>query len=121
VDKTGNLFFADFDNNRIRKVAKPSVLTKLTISAGGNANSSTVGLNETAQAGYATVAINSGAAPYGTAVFSFKQNGVTVTEAGVPASPPTTAARIFIDYRSSVDAIPARSSAGAIDINTGRA
>ena len=69
--------------------------------------------------GYAVLDVDSGAAPYGTAVFSFKQNGVTVSEAGVPASPPTTAARIFIDYRSSVAAIPGRISAGTIDINTG--
>jgi len=54
-----------------------------------------------------------------TAVFSFKQNGVTVSEAGVPASPPTTAARVSIDYRSSAAAIPARPEAGTIDLNTG--
>jgi hypothetical protein len=85
VDSTGNLFIADYENNRIRKVFKPSVSTNLNLRASGSAASSTVGLNGAAQAGYATVAINSGAAPYGTAVFSFKQNGVTVTEAGVPA------------------------------------
>ncbi len=56
---------------------------------------------------------------YGVAVFSFRQNGVTVSEAGVPASPPTTAARIFIDYRSAAAAIPGRISAGTINVNTG--
>jgi sugar lactone lactonase YvrE len=119
VDSAGNLFIADYYNNRIRKVVDSNISTNLTVSTGGSATASTPGLNEITQAGYATVTVNSGAAPYGTAVFSFKQNGVTVTEAGVPASPPTTSARIFIDYRSSVDAIPARSSAGTIDINTG--
>jgi hypothetical protein len=119
VDSAGNLFIADSANDRIRKVAGPSVSTNLTISAGGSVTAGTVGFSETTQAGYSTIAINSGPAPYGTAVFSFKQNGVTVTEAGVPASPPTTAARIFVDYRSSVAAIPARVSAGAVDVNTG--
>jgi sugar lactone lactonase YvrE len=119
VNSAGVLFIADYYNNRIRMVAESSASTILTISAGGSATAGTSGLNNTTQAGYATVTIDSGMAPYGTAVFSFKQNGVTVTEAGVPASPPTTAARIFIDYRSSVDSIPARVSAGKIDINTG--
>jgi hypothetical protein len=91
----------------------------LTLSPGGAATCATAGLNEAIQTGYATVDVNSGNAPYGTAVFSFKQNGVTVSEAGVPASPPRIAARVFIDYRSSVAAIPARPEAGTIDINTG--
>jgi hypothetical protein len=119
VDMAGNLFISDDKNNRIRKMIKLSVSTKLTVGAGGSATAGTIGLKETAQAGYATVAINSGANPYGTAVFSFSQSGVTVAEAGVPASPPTTAARIFIDYRDSVAAIPARISSGKININTG--
>jgi photosystem II stability/assembly factor-like uncharacterized protein len=69
--------------------------------------------------GYAKLTVNSGATPYGTAVFIYKQNGITVSEAGVPASPPTTRARVFIDYRSRVFAIPGRSSSGMVDINTG--
>jgi hypothetical protein len=74
-----------------------------------------------ATAGYTVLSVNAGDAPYGTAVFSFKQNGVTVTEAGVPSSPPTTLARIFIDYRTQVNAVPALSNAGTIDTNTGLA
>ncbi|MBI3939284.1 MAG: hypothetical protein HY315_00480 [Acidobacteria bacterium] len=36
-------------------------------------------------------------APSGAAVFSFTQNGILLAEAGVPASPLTTAARLFAD------------------------
>jgi sugar lactone lactonase YvrE len=118
VDTAGNLFIGDTGNQRVRKVAGGSSVS-MDLTSGGSATSYTAGLNGTTQTGYATAAINAGAAPYGTAVFSFKQNGVTVSEAGVPASPPTTEARIFIDYRSSVAAIPGRSSAGTVNIDTG--
>jgi PKD repeat protein len=89
------------------------------VPVGGANTSSTWGSPSPLQAGYAAASVYRGSVPYGTAVFSFKQNGFVVSEAGVPASPPTTAARIFIDYRSSVAAIPGRISAGTVNINTG--
>ncbi len=91
----------------------------LTMGSGGAATCKSSGGTGTTLVGYASVDVGSGAVPYGTAVFSYKQNGATVTEAGVPASPPTTQARLFIDYRSAALAIPGRSEAGAVDINTG--
>jgi enterochelin esterase-like enzyme len=77
--------------------------------------------NPNAQAGYAKLVTDSGTTPYGTAVFMYKQNGVTISEAGVPASPPTTHARVFIDYRSNVSGIPSRTDSGTVEINTGLA
>lgn len=74
----------------------------------------------TARPGYATVTVNSGVAPYGTAVFSLSQNGIVVSEAGVPASPPSTASRIFIDFRSEVPPDSGQFE-GTIAINTGLA
>jgi photosystem II stability/assembly factor-like uncharacterized protein len=94
----------------------PISSTHIDLGAGSAAEARTAGSTEVTQAGYAKVAVESGEAPYGTAVFSFKQNGVTVSEAGVPASPPTTRARIFIDYRSGV---PGHGDAGTVDIDTG--
>jgi enterochelin esterase-like enzyme len=92
----------------------------VTLGSGGASKSSTTGDNSSdTLAGYAKLTMNSGVVPYGTAVFMLKQNGVTISEAGVPASPPTTHARIFIDYRSGVLGIPGRSDSGTVDINTG--
>jgi enterochelin esterase-like enzyme len=92
----------------------------VTLDSGGASKSNTSGdSSQNAQAGYAKLIMNSGAVPYGTAVFIFKQNGITISEAGVPTSPPTTHSRIFIDYRSGVLGIPGRLDSGTVDINTG--
>jgi hypothetical protein len=92
---------------------------QLGIASGGASATYTNAIQSSLQAGYATLTVNSGTTPYGTAVFSFKQSGITVSEAGVPASPPTTSARVFIDYRSGVLGVPGRSDSGTVDINTG--
>jgi hypothetical protein len=99
--------------------SEPRGISFLSINANGAAKYETPGDHAKTKVGYAVLNVDSGNAPYGTAVLSFKQNGVTVTEAGVPASPPTTSARIFIDYRTDVNAVPARGGAGTIDVNTG--
>jgi hypothetical protein len=91
----------------------------LSVPAGGAVTGSTQGGTSTASVGYAVVNLNSGTAPYGTAVFSVTQGGIVVSEAGVPESPPTTKGRIFIDLRPSVAAKTDRSATGTISINTG--
>lgn len=104
---------------RAIQILTPKSTLEISVPAGGAAVASTVGNAGRIQNGYAAATITSGNTASGTAVLTFKQNGVTVTEAGVPVSPPTTHARIFIDYRSRANAVPARSEAGKIDINTG--
>lgn len=94
---------------------------EIALSGGGAGSQSTASIGSWTQVGYAAATVASGTSPYGVAVFSFKQNGVVVSEAAVPASPPTTSARIFVDYRSAVPAIPGRSDAGSVEINTGLA
>ena len=63
-----------------------------------------------------SVTSNANEALYATAVYSFRQNGAVVSETGVPASPPTTSARIFVDYRTGV-VMPG--SSGPVAVNTG--
>ncbi len=86
---------------------------------GGAVTSSTIGSTGVVQAGYAVSTLNSGTAPYGTAVFSLTQNGTVVSEVGIPSSPPTTHAKIFIDFRTGVSAKSDLVPAGTISINTG--
>jgi photosystem II stability/assembly factor-like uncharacterized protein len=94
--------------------------SNLEINAGGVANCDLgEGDGEATKVGYATLEANQGSAPYGMAVLRLKQNGVTVSEVGVPASSPTTCARIFIDYRADVKAIAGQSGTGKVDVNTG--
>ncbi len=88
----------------------------LALPDGGAVSASSIGTSGDLVVGYTTATPNTGAAPYATAVFSITQNGVVVSEIGVPASPPTTAARIFVDCRNDV-----ASGSGTIDINTGLA
>jgi spore coat protein CotH len=91
----------------------------LSIQTGGSGTASTTGSGGSIKTGFATVTSDSGTVPYGTAVYSLTQNNTVVSEAGVPASSPTTAARLFIDYRSDVPAIAGQPEAGTINLSTG--
>ena len=103
----------------VTKIGDRKATLELTLSGGSACTVATAGGGGNMQVGYAAATVTSGATPYGVAVFSFRQNGIVVSEAGVPAAPPTTRARIFIDYRSAAAAVPGRADAGTIDINTG--
>jgi hypothetical protein len=86
----------------------------LSVPGGGSVTYSTAGALPTVRVGYARTPVLTGPTPFGVAVFSLTQNGYAVSEAGVPASPPTQSARIFIDYRTGL-----LSGSGALTINTG--
>jgi sugar lactone lactonase YvrE len=130
ADSAGKLYFTDTGNHRIREISpSPSALT-LTIGQGGAAATSTIGLppprlssggnsRSPMLLGYTDVDTMSGVNPYGTAVLSFTQNEVVVSEIGVPASPPTKASRIFVDYRLGAPAVPGRMDSGSVDVQTG--
>jgi hypothetical protein len=89
------------------------------LNASGAETFATPGMSSSIKTGYAAVDLISGTSPYGIAVFSLIQNGATVSETAVLSSPPTSRARIFIDYRRGVRGIPSSHAAGLVDINTG--
>jgi len=91
----------------------------VVVPANGANTTTTSGADGPPQAGYATVEVSSGTTPYGTAVVSYAQNGVILSEVGVPSSPPTTSARVFIDFRTGVSAQDSHSQSGTIAVNTG--
>ncbi len=99
--------------------AKNRTKANLSVAGGGAADTATAGAASPLQSGYATTAIASGSAPYGNAVFSFARNGTTVSEAAVPASPPASASRIFVDCALRVASGPERLRTAPVDIYTG--
>ncbi len=99
-------------------VAVPHSTAQTSVPAGGVSTSYTSGSGTATQSGYASASIGSGLTPYATAVFSVSQNGLIVSEAGVPAAPPTTSARIFIDFHRETSG---NAGAASVTINTGLA
>jgi hypothetical protein len=91
----------------------------LSLAGGGAGVNATRGSQSSVRAGFALLDVNSGTAPYGTAVFSISRNGLPVTEAGVPASPPMRSALLFIDYRKNLARKTSVRDAGVVNINTG--
>jgi len=102
----------------IQGIALPAAVygeeESISLTAGGAATIRSVGRDASLQTGYAVVTVNSGSAPYATAVFSSAPNGIVASEVGVPVSPPTRSARLFVEYRTGV-----ASGSGAVDVNTG--
>ncbi|MGB7622647.1 MAG: IPT/TIG domain-containing protein, partial [Terriglobia bacterium] len=100
-------------------LAPPKSSIDLQINSGGAGLTTTINGSGPTNSGYAALTLNSGSPPYGTAVFSLKQNGVVVSEAGVPPSPPITSARFFVDYRPTVSTKSDQADASVIVVNTG--
>jgi hypothetical protein len=90
--------------------------------SGGGAGSAATSVNPAqVQAGYAVVGGSTGNGLYGTAVFISTQNGVVLSEVGVPASPPTNRARIFVDFRTGVASKSDENEASTVTVKTGLA
>ncbi len=105
-------------NFLIRGVSETDSSNEVTLNvpALGDSTTSTSAAASQLQVGYAVAGTTAGNPPVGTAVISYAQNGIVLTEVGVPSSPPTTHARVFVDFRT---AVTVGSGTGTIGINTG--
>lgn len=117
VTATGRVYLVSISAIPLLPTPPASTSQQVTTSAGGAATRSTLGPTGTLQVGYAVASVDSGSAPYATAVMTVIQNGVVVSEVGVPSSPPTTSARIFVEERSNV--VLSFSPAGVVNVKTG--
>jgi len=78
--------------------------TPFTISDRGATSYSTNGTSTTTAVGYARLQPDAGSTtPAGYLVFSFKQNGVLISEATVPAARPVQSGRIYAEVAGSVN------------------
>jgi hypothetical protein len=93
----------------------PLSQTDLLVPKRGAATSDTIGLENNLKTGYALASAAGGVIPYGTAVYSYRQNGAIVSEVGVPAAATTHAARFFVDRQPNA----ATDDGGTISTYTG--
>lgn len=94
----------------------------LAIPAGGAFSASTVGSVGIVQTGFAVLEQTSSLGlVFGTAVVSVVQNGVVISEVGVPSVSETRSARTLIEYRQDVSVSDGHPEAGPIAVNTGLA
>jgi hypothetical protein len=82
-----------FDYSSSTAISAPASSGSTVTSSGNSINT---------QVGYATV-VSTAAAPAGLAVFSFRQNGVVISEASVPASVPMKKGRIASELTTTVN------------------
>ncbi|HYR84529.1 MAG TPA: NHL repeat-containing protein [Terriglobia bacterium] len=106
VDALNNLYIADRDNHRVRKVERvaPSNSTAFRIPDLGGLSVRTTGDAGSLVVGYGRIQPDStSTTPAGVAIFGLRQGNVLVTEAGVPASPAISSGRICVEVNERVN------------------
>ena len=114
VDSTGDLYISDSSNHRIRKLTSssgtespdstaPSGIQPFVITDGGGVSLASQGASSSPIVGYGQVEADEGMTPpAGLAIVGLRQNGILVSEAGMPAAATVLEGRIFAETDDTV-------------------
>lgn len=103
VDAGGNLYVTDVLNYRVRKISPSTDTRSFSLPAAGGHYEATSLPGVSMDAGYGILQPNgANVTPNGVAVFSFRPNGVLISETAVPASPLRTSGRIYAESNGTV-------------------
>ena len=98
VDSAGNLYISDNGNHRIRKVSPARADQSFSLASASADYRATIPVTGPMAVGYGIVQPNArNTNPSGIAVFSFRSNGVLVSETAVPASALRQSGRIYAE------------------------
>src|SRR5262249_3181939 len=103
VDAGGSVYVTDVLNYRVRKISPSTDTRSFSLPAAGGHYEATSLTGASMESGYGILQPNDGnVTPYGVAVFSYRPNGVLISETAVPASPLRTSGRIYADSNGAV-------------------